>query len=205
MGRFIITEEEKNRIKLLYEVALPPSESILVSKKNPYNDKSIMDMVTDDNNKFITYNSNLIDGDTFIVLDKGLIQKFFTNVGYNFLKQSFEGKTIRFLKDKQDLTTTLGGENAFMFKTAYTYEPNNLYGVTKLGFQYPPITYNLLEDDIDTFVMDGFSGPYFTISEDTKNKLLPIFRANKDLFLLSKAPDEYFEIRKVQRVKTDFK
>ena len=35
--KLIITEEEKNRIKLLYETGVPPSESVLIANKNPNN------------------------------------------------------------------------------------------------------------------------------------------------------------------------
>jgi hypothetical protein len=69
--KLIITEEEKNRIKLLYEVVtkLPPDESILVANKNPYK-------YPEYESARRVYSSKLVNGDLFYELNIPYVNKF---------------------------------------------------------------------------------------------------------------------------------
>ena len=205
----ILSESEKNRIKGLYGLvteadasAPPPDESVLVAKKNPFKDKSIMDMVTKDG-KFIRYDKDLVDGDTFLSYNSGNIKQYFQSIGEDFFNRNFLGKTIRYIENGTDYTKKLEEKNLYIIDDTSYITPKTLYGFRELGFKYPWITYDFNKDIVEGGRL-GFSGPEYDISEETKNKLLQIFRGNKDKFSMSNVPDEYFEIRKIQREKTDF-
>ena len=92
MGKkYIITENQEKIIRRLVERELGPEESILVTKKNPFNYDELEDA------RF-TYNSSLQDGDLFYVYDKKKACQLINTQNLNTIKKVFPsivGKTIR--------------------------------------------------------------------------------------------------------------
>jgi len=205
----ILSESEKNRIKGLYGLvnesdatAPPPNESVLVAKKNPFKDNNVMDMISKDG-RFIRYDKDLVDGDTFLVYDNDNLQQYFQKISDDFFNRNFLGKTIRYNVGDTDYTKKIEVKNK---RNVYVNSilPSTLYGISELGFRYPSIYYDFRKDDIIGYPSDGLGSKKYEVSDETKNKLLQIFRGNKDKFLMSNVPDEYWELREVKREKTDF-
>ena len=86
--RLIITEEEKNRIKLLYETVMPPSESVLVKKQNPLSKEGYKEFY---GKPIPVYDANLKDGDIFVVYDETKIKEW----GLKLINSNLKGKSIR--------------------------------------------------------------------------------------------------------------
>ena len=216
----ILSESEKNRIKGLYglvteaETAPPPDESVLVAKKNPFKDKKFKDA-------WQTYKSKMVDGDLFYVVDKTAIPKLVEE----FYNNNFKGKTFRAGSYNEDDIFKFNdfGEidmidyyhpEQLIFKNLKTKEEDMK---TKNGYDFhgyyifsAPSYLPKLEFKInDNYI--GFMGkrqenqPYFSfyklIPENQINKFENMFKENLSVKNL---PDEIFEIRKIQREKTDF-
>jgi hypothetical protein len=212
--RLLITEEEKNRIKSLYETTTPPpSESVLVKKQNPLSKEGYKEFY---GKPIPEYNANLKDGDIFVVYDEIKIKEW----GLKLINNNLKGKSIRLVcenggcGDEEDQLITIPEFIIMYLNTSV--------------FQNPEFRANLIFNSIDD------SGPYReakislyydgkirTYSEH-KSSRYPYTKKHynkhvsdssatnkiKDILypLLNweVVPNEFFEIRKIERLKTDF-
>ena len=226
--RLIILESEKKEILSLYEqssslykndlFAEAKRESFLIVKKNPYK-----------NNEYVNarqyYSKNLKDGDLFYIL--GLLPEEY-NKESNIKKvtdefgKSLTGKTIRIPSDNtvftvdefipsEKVTDITKFKSNFGNVTSGNYKEyhigtlksnNNKYGL-ELDLVETPTNTNTskiklkLEDGVVSEEIPKLS-KYFT--DNFLNKLL----SEVSKVELKNIPDEYFEIRKVLRRKSDF-
>lgn len=208
MGKLIISETEKKNILSLYEatnVVPPPSESILVVNKNPFK-------YPEYESARRRYTSDLTNGDLFYV-DKGAInyyeQKEDEYNNFEMLKPIYElkGKTLRGTDDKIYVIVNVthskikSGEIKIGIEFIEKGKENDK---KDYNFNYSIHFYGntFIADPKNQALLNGLNVIPKTsvdkISEILKNKL-------KNSFNLpySEIPDEYFEIRKVQREKTD--
>jgi len=209
-NRIVITEEEKQTIKRLYESAPPPDESVLVTKKNPFNNKEYLDMLIVDNADYLRkYNKDMVDGDIFLVYDKDKVDEYFELIADEIYDKHFRGKSIRYVDYKEDTDKTHKlSDSPRRYEKHYCHmcvgkmylNTTFSYGVREIHFPKPRIKYYYDGDKFDTLYPRNKA----TISDDTKNKLRKVFLTYKDRFHISKLPDEFFEIRKIVRTKTDF-
>jgi hypothetical protein len=214
----IINENEKNRIKSLYGLlteSAPPEESVLVANKNPFKYEEYKNA-----RKF--YSSNLKDGDLFFIT-KGTSgwKDGLTDYLSSKIKENFDNKTIRY-KRLDDLSTdhigvlrseyfdTTGNRSKLVLSLKeenpgtqcinfFTLQLRDQSGKTiigdiffdsKEGFKYVSYYSQYQKKDI-TFKVEVQS------NDSIKTKVYSFSNWNT-------IPDEFFEIRKIQRQKTDF-
>jgi len=196
--RIIISESEINHIRKLYETAPPPSESVLVANKNPFKYTEYVLA-----KRF--YDKTLKDGDLFFTYGP----EFNTYIK-DEINSSFIGKTIRFNFNNTDNILTMEKLNYFSLK--------KLDG--KVGTQCLSDVsfYSTLNDDRVykrqvTFKYNSpnkFSVDYYPYTVGSKNSVVKLVNEQSFLNTLfnitswTKIPDEYFQIRKIQRQQTDF-
>jgi hypothetical protein len=213
MGRFIITEEEKNRIKLLYEVALPPSESVLVANKNPfkYDEYKLARTV---------YTPQLKDGDMFYqIIKKDDIVTSYKEVIDNLIK-IYSEKTLRYFDEIVNVSMDINQYTVNRLDEEYFPYISPLISGYIGGNQEYDVSYRIKPNNYDvslTFYSYDFDGKTkrsrysqpTTTSTDPVDKFFISFKndllKNLQKIKPENLPDEYFEIRKVQKVKTDFK
>jgi hypothetical protein len=219
MGKLIISETERKNILSLYEattVAPPPSESVLVVNKNPfkYPEYKLSRKL---------YSTQLKDGDTFYILSKqnNIITSY--NEIINNLIKIYQEKSIRYndeiVKISMKLNEYSSGKldkDYFPYITAlisgyiggnkeyeisYLVEPNNykiLLGYYRINYistspYYEMKKYFVVPNEVS-------EDPVYKFFVSFKNDLLKNLQPLK----IENLPDEYFEIRKIQREKTDF-
>jgi len=207
--RIVISESEKSHIRNLYESSPPPSESVLLMKKNPYNlDKELYDkvMTGDYHEPIRRYNSKMVDGDIFVNVNEQCIQDYLYN-RLSPLFKSLVGKTIRFDDD-----------------TINRFDDKTMEKITKFSYfnlknkEYVQILIDLPLSDYRHRLayVPGYNNlsrlnPWGDVRKDTglspgtEKTIVDFFSKNLDPLLLTKdLPDECFEIRKIQRRQTDF-
>jgi hypothetical protein len=208
--KLIITEEEKNRIKLLYEVATPPSESVLVANKNPFkNDEYI--------NARRLYDSKLKDGDLFYNYNRDINDEYIKNYLINYYKPLFMNKTVR---SDDDNTFTIKDVSVWAHSYFDLEHPNyNTGNLFKLYLIFNDekgscINVNPVSGEITncppTPDIPGLEKSGMLIKNPFKNqitandKVFKFIKSNLPKFQKSEYPDEGFEIRKISRSNTDF-
>lgn len=191
MGKnLIITESEKKHILSLYESAPPPSESVLIANKNPFSETSLRYL---SGQTIGEYGGELKDGNLFYVLKRDLIKEWCLNL----VNKTLEGKEVRtffggYLNTSGDKIVKISKFSEMWFPDVVLAPKDK----DKLCFYkcYDWVHFSLLSDGTYT------DHDYSTMS-DTSNSIL---NALKPIVSWKKVPDEYFEIRKIQRQKTDF-
>jgi hypothetical protein len=226
----ILSESEKNRIKGLYglvtegDSAPPPDESILVANKNPYK-------YSEYESARRLYNKNLVDGDMFYIIKRldgeygyfGNLSGLYNKISLDVCKDIL-GKNVRlFEEDKilsigndviigsDDRIRVLGFELKNTDKWLWVFEdkkcsidePRTHGG--RLG-----IPTNLRTNTISRgWGYTGIKVPE-KFTSVIVNKIVEIKKITNNLSMdksesrIVNIPDEYFEIRKIQREKTDF-
>jgi hypothetical protein len=194
MGRLIISETEKKNILSLYEstnVVPSPSESILVANKNPFNDDEYISYRK-------SYNKDLKNGDGFFVLDEKKYNKWVNSIAKQFLI----GKTINLKSDS-------GDEKSISIPIFNSITPNLRGGnssLKELFFKNNTMTFSIY------IITDGSglgqvkyydikANEYYYLPQESKEKLFKIINEN---YTWDKVPDDFFELRKVQKKQTDF-
>lgn len=204
MGKLIISETEKKNILSLYEatnVVPPPSESILVANKNPFK-------YPEYESARHTYSSDLKDGDMFYILTG--FNKFVTEqeLNKNFRK-SLYNKTVRidddiytFLKTSINESTNFGGGGASSLGSIEIMKNNDSpkFSSIKAKFDTTTNKFNVW------FVYDAATSNSKSISIQSISDLYSQKYKEEvtDKSVVENMPDEYFEIRKILREKTDF-
>jgi hypothetical protein len=215
--RLIITEEDKTRIRKLYETATPPSESILIAKLNPFKEQSYFNIPELPREKWETarrpYSSYLKDGDLFTVVsvyDENELEKFVTN---EFVT-NLQGKTIRI----DDKILTFGSNIKIPYVSLNRFDKvlenqsfvNRVAIQSEETFRYEESNikyFNLIDNTIES------SSEYKRYEKTTYYDSPPYSEWQKSLMntfkkisseMITKIPDEYFEIRQIKREKTDF-
>ena len=204
--RIIISESEKNNILSLYEtttVAPPPSESVLVVNKNPFKYPEFESARR-------TYSSDLKDGDMFYTVNYlryiGMIESPFNSEFVNNLvnkKVRIDDRILEFINPIVKESTNFGGPGPKIGEINVKEEE-----------EIKPYTIHLRKNyDKDNFYINFFPkektykySNYYSFSVESINNLY-----NKEYqtkvqprIELNNVPDEYFEIRKIQRQQTDF-
>jgi len=218
MGRLIISETEKKNILSLYEStndAPPPSESVLIDSKNPFKYPEYI-------NARKVYNSTMKDGDLFYQT-KYEFEGFVKETLFKELYDSFVDKTIRVESDDDILKIYRENINPIYYNhrsnndinigdITFYYKINKYsfsiyYSKTKqgekIGLTKNSYTNHLTKEYVpsETVTKEKYGAIYdalLSISSELKTKYLEIFNNPSVL------PDEYFEIRKIQRQQTDF-
>jgi hypothetical protein len=214
--RIIISESEKKNILSLYEtttVAPPPSESILVVKKNPFK-------YPEYESARRKYSKDLKDGDLFYVENgyDAFISKLEKTFNTEFINNLVGKKTrwndtiIEFVNSNPKPEYPMG-ENPIT--------PPNVYETKNFGGGKPNIIGNV-NIKIDGIIKPYNISKYFITSnmgfvlvfipESFKDYKIDNIKSINDLYTKEYfkkvgpqyIPDEYFEIRKIQRIQTDF-
>ena len=225
-NRIVITEEEKQTIKRLYESAPPPDESVLVTNKNPYKHSEYKSACR-------LYSKDLVDGDMFYDISYFGFSKGDLGLRHLYEKMSSDickdivGKKIRL--PKRDEVLEVGEDIIVGFDEFMTF-----------GFELKNISSNknylwVFEDKratIDGTSRSGGNAPGSLRKNMTSNagfgntrnevelpegfmnlvvsKILEIKKQTNNLKMdksestIVNIPDEYVEIRKIVRTKTDF-
>lgn len=196
--KLIITEEEKNNIRNLYEVkpteqfsTPPPNESIFVIKKNPYKDSEYITARQ-------TYKGNLQNGLLFYILDTEKVKEWFLGI----LNNNLFNKSVRIFKDEDDKIINIP-KLIYMTISPHSVRPDGNFTYGAEG-NIPGHTYNVnvYYDGIirEDYARDKYSSPKTYSSQKIDN----IQKLFIDYGLWSKIPDDFFSIHKIQREKTDF-
>ena len=198
--RLIITEEEKNRIKLLYEVtetktSVPPDESELVVKGvNPFKSGEYIDARRE-------YSPELKDGDRYYVYHDYLFTK---GLEYE-LKQLVDNKSIR-IGGLVDKILTVQVENIYL---GY----NTIYLLLKTPNGNRDISVTITPTEIElSWVEDRYKNDYLSslqnyatfVRNEMKMYLEMYSKYIKQKTDLQDVPDKYFDIYKIKRRQTDF-
>ena len=201
MGKLIISETEKKNILSLYEktnVAPPPSESVLVVNKNPFKYNEYINA-----RKF--YGSSLKDGELFFKKTDG-----FNKYIQEELSKKIEGKTLRGMWNNRDVVIQIN--RLFVFT-----KDDGVVGTQCVhSMQFNGLIDSSEQDSINYFINPGseitfeqtiFNGITLRSLGDATIKLVNPQSFKSVIFSVSNwnlIPDEYFEIRKIQRQTTDF-
>lgn len=193
-NRFILTEEEKLRIKSLYENANPPEDFEVVGYVNPFRDTKYLPYAK------IEYSKELKDGDLFYNLPIIGYRKYSTDKYENCLTDFIEpiksnfsdliGKTVR---TESDSIKKIG-------------EIDIRLGQLIRGMMPTPRTELLLyliktPEDVIPYVI-------YVIDEKgsliEKENLIQTIQNRLPKIKAKELPDCLFELKRVKRVKTDF-
>jgi hypothetical protein len=142
MGKLFITEEEKSRIKLLYEIASPPpnERELVIKDKNPFKDDEYIDArrayspVLKDGDRF--YETKNIGGYGDWHSNDGYDKKYFIykNVFEPILNDNINGKTVRIsyndkITEVSDVRINSDDKNNLTLELKmYIYVDYNKYG-----------------------------------------------------------------------------
>lgn len=223
----ILSESEKNRIKGLYGLVTeadasvpPPDESVLITKKNPFNlPKEIYDKILTEYDSIIgsallgvekgvgfrMYNEKLKDGEYFLNYDRDCFVDFIWGEIKPVL-DSLKGKSVRGNKDNfLYFEEVYDIQRNLIINNMFEVSPDSVYALTALKFY--------LKDekgDTQSFTYypkrDVFQNQYSReLSPESNDKLLKFLSDNlKPLLDIKKLPDNCFEIREIKRKQTDF-
>jgi hypothetical protein len=191
----ILSESEKNRIRGLYglvteaETAPPPDESVLVAKKNPFKNGEY-------NIAARKYSPNMRDGELFTILkpnDKKILDE---------INSRISGKKVRLKTHDKDTIFTLPKYEKITFNSLYDKYEDWMGGINSIKLISGKIqTYSTIESNIylgDSYLRNKITDGWNTY--EIPHELEKIF----DEYEFKNLPDEYFEIRKIQRENTDF-
>ena len=203
--RIIISESEKKNILSLYETNTatpPPSESVLIVNKNPFK-------YSEYESARQTYSSNLKDGDMFYMLDNFNFEFYKNNLiegfSINFLN-GLNNKTVRDIGNGYDDIITFYGplelENRHSLSNSLWNLGNMKLkyndGVPKKGEVYLNFKSELSDNNFELrFNNKSFNKINELFNKQYKESVVPKLKKEN-------IPDEYFEIRKIQRQQTDF-
>lgn len=199
--RLIITEEEKNNIRLLYE-STPPNESVLVANKNPFTNNEYSGA-----KRF--YSGDMKDGDLFFKTKDTLVPYLKSEIN-----RSFEGKSAKQvchwyekntdkLENVTDLTLPLP-KCELSIKTEMWEGNLGTTPLKSLSWQVSPTLPNDKRIYIEGEGIIWNSDFELTYRKCVLGDPIKVTSVVKSITDWSKIPDQYFEIRKIQRQKTDF-
>ena len=199
MGRLIISETEKKNILSLYEstnVVPPPSESVLVENVNPFKEPKYQSITMSE------YKPDLKNGSLFFVLDENKIELWVLSI----INNDLSGKTIRLYNDYKDEIKIIPkfegyGTYVSLNKNPISIKDKNKACIVKIstGTLYS----GAASVNSNGSVKINYPNDYDDLNSSGVDSL-KIFNSVISKILWSKVPDEYFEIRKIQRQQTDF-
>lgn len=206
----IINESERNRIKSLYGLITedtPPSESVLVAKKNPFK-------YPEYESARRMYSVDLKDNDLFYLITS--MYTFFQELEKQKIIDPLIGKTMKivdsdviltitnvYVDPKDNLEVNVDGNPSSRVKKIII-TPNDVvlkdtYGEitdSQITTKYLPKLNNFIEHSrklVNSYRQDV--NKFTTFSKDPKLV---------DQSYIENIPDKFFEIRKIQRQETDF-
>ena len=219
-NRLVITEEEKQTIKRLYESAPPPDESVLVDKKNPYNYSEYKSACR-------VYSKDLVDGDLFYKsIETNLTNEVWSKLerwlldSANAIFKKLNNKTIRIMDEICSITfyetrfTRINRQkNTTVVFTVETEKESNLdkiyiqrdgNSIVKTDTMELDGSRNIPKEFVNTVIngfkeYDKYHKPFKLLKNGSDEDIY-----NNHLDVMKMIPDEYFEIRKIVRTKTDF-
>jgi len=236
----ILSESEKNRIKGMYglvtesesESAPPPSESVLLMKKNPFNaPKEIYDRLTSlvsyndgtirkkrEKNVFNRYSKNLQDGDVYVVINEDCLEKKILET----IKKGLSGMVGKRFRGSDDNFYIIGDKDRLDSEEISSVSLGMFSSI--LGVYLPLKVIIPLQDSKSAlyyFPQDGFINGRINsyqiqkgynsrhtsnlVDRETEQKLLNHLNQHlKPLLHRNNLPDDCFEIREIKREQTDF-
>lgn len=227
----ILSESEKNRIKGMYglvtesESAPPPSESVLLMKKNPFNaPKEIYDRLTSlvsyidgtrpknrEKDKFNPYSKYLQDGDVFVVINGNCLQKKLLET----IKKGLSGIVGKRFRGSDDNFYIIGDKDRLDSKEISPIRVHMFNPMLKSVYFLPPrviiplqdsesVLYYTPQDGFDGLINNGRHTPNL-VDRETEQKLVNHLDQHiKPLLHRNNLPDDCFEIREIKREQTDF-
>jgi hypothetical protein len=229
MGKkYIITENQERVLSRLVERELGPEESVLVANKNPFKSEAFKNVrdgyysSLKDGDLFYEIKEDL----------KPFCEKLYEE-NLEIVKKiipNLEGKTIRISADVIykiiKVNAILGTEGNILFKVLVKIDDSEFAEYTgelasrldrpySFSGSFDEITFSEVKfDKRNMVIITEFDESYFTLPlEKANGGPIKFFRTdfcssnllqNGVTFGIEEVPDEYFEIRKVQRQKTDF-
>jgi hypothetical protein len=211
----IINENEKNRIKSLYGLlteSAPPEENVLVANKNPFKYEEYKNA-----RKF--YNSNLKDGDLFFkIKGESGWKNGMTDYLSSKIKQNFDGKTIRWndnigklrFEENNNIFVKSEGETGTQSILGFyiNLQDENGRRIGEIVFNPRDGFKELKRSRVDYEKYNKnpsgslpLKDEFITISIQNNDSMKTLVFSFSNWNVL---PDEFFEIRKIQRQKTDF-
>ena len=199
--KLIITEEERRNIQLMYE-STPPDESVLVTNKNPFTNNEYSSAI-----RF--YSGDMKDGDLFFKTTDTLVSYLKSEIN-----KAFEGKSVKIVcswyeKNTNKLETVT--DNTLIFPKCELSIKKEMWegdlGTTPLKSLRWQVSPTLPNDK--SIYIEGEGIIWDSVFEITYRKCIfgdptKVTSTVKSITDWSKIPDQYFEIRKIQRSKTDF-
>lgn len=207
MGKFIVTEEEIKQIRNLYEMdnsqTLPPDEKeLVVSDKNPFKYSEYEDARR-------LYSPELKDGDRFYEmkslspLEKDLYRKTF------FGNDSIDSKTLRNATEDKIYTINLThpiftDRHLDSFGINFRDEGKIRRLIVTLDGSSDRFRIGRLGSEKLTDIERKVFEPVMEIIRKQMNEFNSQLDKLHDFKNITNIPDEFFDIYKVKRVKTDF-
>jgi hypothetical protein len=195
--RLVISESEKKEILSLYEVTTPPpSESVLVAKKNPFKYPEYESARRE-------YSSDLKDGDMFYIAPN--INEYHTEVFKKFTNEFLNSLKNKTIKSNDNIYTFLGTSMSESVNS-YDYEIGFIYIKSNDG---EPEFYDVYHNsDTSTgkelLYFKSRNGRIIISSPMLDDLFSKKYNEFKENHKVESLPDELFEIRKIQRLQTDF-
>lgn len=209
MGRLIISETERKNILSLYEatnVSPPPSESIVVANKNPFKYPEF-------ESARHLYSSNLKDGDLFFLINQREFRGYLNNKLDEKLKL-LNNKTIR-IDDKIYGFMVLTPNVDLIYKWPFinsVYINFALFDSENIDNLFYKVYFVWSESNKNYYVSYTLKLSDFsdigtgtnTLPSATQNIFLTEIKNFTDELNMNDFPDNIFEIRKIERQKTDY-
>jgi hypothetical protein len=192
----IISEQERSRIKSLYGLlaeSVSPDESVFIANENPFKEDTQYSRCRRH------YDGYLKDGDCYTIYKPNKDELL------NKTKSKFENKKIR-LSNHDTIVTTYSVNHINVIDFG-TYNPKEDCTVKEIFFKLPSDKSNFvssisnrISSDFSIVVSVGATSSSGNWISGRVDSLSPLF----DEFKFKNLPDEYFEIRRIVRQKTDF-
>lgn len=219
MGKKYIIKESQERLMFqLIEAELGPEESVLIARKNPFADEKYV-------NARKLYSSSMRDGELFFTFNNNKLEEYFDSK----LESTLNGKTIRitfedgtdtvvkfvFVPNTSNGVLIKGSKNSLSSKNLGTQAleefavkveiPGNTW---KQNPNKPIIFFNSSKGGFYEITGEKYRGGKGSAMFAAEPITLPDkTKINNAIFAFSswnKIPDEFFEVRKVKKQKTDF-
>ena len=209
MGKkYIITESQEKILSRLIERVLGPEESVFVANKNPFKEEEYRGARQ-------LYSEYLSTGDLYYILDTEGACKFINNKNLETVKKvipSIEGKTIRY----DDKIYTIGKTNtnigmgsdaniivqvelkdssSGVFRTFSGFLSTKYRGDTEPSFDILGV--RIEKEFVIIPLRKAYGSDISVLSNNFCSSGYP------QTIGLENVPDEFFEIRKIERIKTD--
>jgi hypothetical protein len=221
MGKFIISEEEKNHIRTLYEQGWVGQQNTsdyeLIDKKNPFKYENLKNARKFYDKTFNWSNTTSKEGDQYYFYDKKKVDDYLSPILNSFYDKLLLNKSVRGKNDDVyvvKMTSPKLGVDQLIDSDRLFIILNLIYDKQGYGSRVS-ITNNEVENvqvsDVARKVNQQInkktglnSTEMFTNNVDVSDKLLNFLKKNLPPIKKEEIPDEFFEIRQIKKRQTDF-